>query len=74
MGRFDRLTDREIEVWSLMAEGKTDREIAEYLVISDKTASKHVHNILRKLGVSNRTEATALYWQRRLSQIQLQNT
>ena len=54
------LTAREMEVLALVAEGRTNREIASQLYISDKTASVHVSNILRKLAVSNRSEAAAL--------------
>ena len=54
------LTPREVEVLALVAEGQTNREIATRLYISDKTASVHVSNILRKLEVSNRGEAAAL--------------
>ena len=44
---------------ALVAEGRTNRQIAEALFISDKTASVHVSNILAKLGVANRAEAAA---------------
>ena len=44
----------------LVAEGHTNREIGDRLFISEKTASVHVSNIIRKLGVSNRGEAAAL--------------
>ncbi len=54
------LTPREGEVLSLVARGYTDREIAETLVISVKTASVHVSHILGKLGVPNRREAAAI--------------
>jgi DNA-binding CsgD family transcriptional regulator/tetratricopeptide (TPR) repeat protein len=54
------LTPREVEVLALVAEGHTNRDIAAELYISDKTASVHVSNILRKLEVSNRGEAAAL--------------
>ena len=51
------LTSREIEVLGRLAAGRSDRQIADELFISKKTASVHVSNILRKLGVSNRVEA-----------------
>jgi DNA-binding CsgD family transcriptional regulator/tetratricopeptide (TPR) repeat protein len=54
------LTPREAEVLSLLAEGLADREIAERLVISPKTASHHVAAILAKLGVHRRSEAIAV--------------
>lgn len=60
------LTDREHEVLGLMAKGLSNSEIAEHLVISIATAKFHVHGILTKLGVSSRTEAVALAWQRKL--------
>jgi len=54
-----RLTERELAVLGLLAEGKTNRQIGEQLFISAKTASVHVSRILGKLGVENRTEAAA---------------
>ncbi|MEO5873412.1 MAG: AAA family ATPase [Streptosporangiaceae bacterium] len=54
------LTSREQEVLRLVAEGRSNREIAELLFISPKTASVHVSNILGKLGVASRTEAAAV--------------
>jgi DNA-binding CsgD family transcriptional regulator len=54
------LTPREGEILSLVARGYTDREIAETLVISVKTASVHVSHILGKLGVPSRREAAAI--------------
>jgi DNA-binding CsgD family transcriptional regulator len=53
----DSLTARERQVLALVAEGLTNGQIAERLFISAKTASVHVSAILRKLGVSTRTEA-----------------
>lgn len=54
------LSAREREVLSLVAAGRTNREIAEKLVISPATAERHVHSILTKLGCANRTEASAV--------------
>ncbi|MEV4562798.1 AAA family ATPase [Nonomuraea sp. NPDC049419] len=53
------LTAREAEVLRLVAEGLTNREVAERLFIAQKTVSVHVSNILGKLGVSTRTQAAA---------------
>jgi non-specific serine/threonine protein kinase len=55
--RFD-LTDRELEVLRLLAQGKSDRDIGEELFISTRTAQTHVSHILAKLGVSSRSAAT----------------
>ncbi|MGW3286554.1 helix-turn-helix transcriptional regulator [Streptomyces sp. NPDC001002] len=54
------LTSRERDVLRLVSAGRTNRQIAEELFISPKTASVHVSNILGKLGVSGRGEAAAL--------------
>jgi DNA-binding CsgD family transcriptional regulator/tetratricopeptide (TPR) repeat protein len=54
------LTPREAEVLTLVARGYTNREIADALVISVKTASVHVSHILRKLDAPNRREAAAI--------------
>lgn len=54
------LTEREISVLKLLAKGYSDRRIAETLSISVRTVSTHVHSILGKLGLENRTQA-ALY-------------
>jgi DNA-binding CsgD family transcriptional regulator len=53
------LTPRELDVLALLGEGRTNRQIADALFISVKTASVHVSNILAKLGVANRGEAGA---------------
>lgn len=54
------LTEREIQVLRLVAAGRTNREVAERLYISPKTASVHVSNILRKVGATNRGEAAVV--------------
>jgi DNA-binding CsgD family transcriptional regulator len=54
------LTARELEVLALVAQGRTNRQIAEALYISVKTASVHVSNILMKLDAQNRGEAAAI--------------
>jgi DNA-binding CsgD family transcriptional regulator len=61
------LTRREAEVLVLLASGHTNRQIAQSMFISEKTASVHVTNILRKLGVTSRVEAGAV-GQRRLKE------
>jgi NarL family two-component system response regulator LiaR len=54
------LTEREVEVLSLVAQGLSNQEIAEKLVVSERTVRTHVSNILGKLHLANRTQA-ALY-------------
>ncbi|WTK91996.1 helix-turn-helix transcriptional regulator [Kribbella sp. NBC_01510] len=54
------LTAREREVLALLVAGRSNGEIAKELVISDKTASAHVSNILRKTGTASRMAAAAL--------------
>ncbi|MGO4757656.1 LuxR C-terminal-related transcriptional regulator, partial [Streptomyces sp. 2MCAF27] len=54
------LTKREQDVLRLVAAGRSNRQIAEELFISPKTASVHVSNILAKLGASGRGEAAAI--------------
>jgi DNA-binding CsgD family transcriptional regulator len=56
---FDGLTEREREVAALIVQGKSDREIAEQLVLSKRTVSTHVGNILNKLGFSSRSQIAA---------------
>ena len=52
------LTEREAEVLALVAAGRSNREIAEALVLSSKTVARHLSNIFAKLGVASRTQAT----------------
>jgi DNA-binding NarL/FixJ family response regulator len=56
----DSLTDREREVLVLVAQGLSNQQIADSLVISERTARTHVSNILGKLGVASRTQAALL--------------
>jgi len=60
------LTARELEVLRLVAAGKSNRDIAAELSISDHTARRHIQNIFAKLGVSSRAAATAFAYERGL--------
>ncbi len=53
------LTERELEVLQLVALGQTNREIANELVLSQRTVQRHISNLYAKIGVRNRSEATA---------------
>jgi NarL family two-component system response regulator LiaR len=56
------LSEREIEVLRLIAEGRSNTEIAERLVISEHTVKRHVSNILSKLHLADRTQAAVYAW------------
>lgn len=58
-GLVEALSEREMEVLRLVAAGRSNRQIAEQLVLSLGTVKSHVHNIYGKLGVGNRTQAVA---------------
>ena len=57
---LDTLTPREREILVLLAEGHANKQIAQRLVISERTARTHVSNILRKLGLPSRTQAALI--------------
>lgn len=57
--RAHELTPRELEVLRLAAQGRTNREIGEALVVSHRTVKRHMDNIFAKLTVSSRTAAAA---------------
>lgn len=59
---YNNLTEREREVLRLIAEGYANAEIAAHLVVSEKTVQSHVHNILSKLHVADRTQAAVYAW------------
>jgi len=60
---FTELTDREVEVLTLIARGHSNQKIAEELVISIGTVKGHVSNILSKLHLADRTQAAVYAWQ-----------
>jgi DNA-binding NarL/FixJ family response regulator len=63
---FTDLSDRELEVLRLIADGLSNAEIANKLVISEKTVKGHVSNILGKLHMMDRTQAAVYAWQQGL--------
>ncbi len=63
---FHELTERELEVLMLIAEGHNNATIAEKLVLSEKTVKGHVSNILGKLHMEDRTHAAVFAWQQGL--------
>ncbi|HET92140.1 MAG TPA: response regulator transcription factor [Chloroflexi bacterium] len=66
--RWGSLTAREREVLALVTDGKSNREIAETLVIGEHTVETHVGNLLGKLGVASRAEAVAWVWRHGLAE------
>lgn len=59
---FHELSDREMEVLKLIAEGLGNAEIAQRLYLSEKTVKSHVSNILGKLHLADRTQAAVYAW------------
>lgn len=72
-GPFDVLSDRELEVLAIVAEDKTDREIATRLAISERTVRAHVSRIIRKLGVASRVGAAVVFveWKVRVEPVEV---
>ncbi len=68
-GAFDALTARELEVLRLIADAKTNRGIADELVLAEKTVKTHVSNILQKLHLADRTQAAVYAIRKRLVDI-----
>jgi NarL family two-component system response regulator LiaR len=66
---LDQLTEREMEVLRLIAQGKSNKEIADTLVISEKTVKTHVSNLLSKLHLADRTQAAIYAFRQRLVSI-----
>ncbi|GCE51150.1 two-component system, NarL family, response regulator LiaR [Thermosporothrix hazakensis] len=66
---FVDLTERELDVLRLIAEGFSNTAIAEKLVISEKTVKGHVSNILNKLHIEDRTQAAVLAWRQGLMEL-----
>ncbi len=60
VGHVDALTPQEHEIFHLIRHGRTNREIAAEMAISDKTVKNYVSNVLAKLGVTRRAEAAAI--------------
>ena len=61
------LTQREVEVLRLVAGGKSNKAIADQLVLSENTVRRHLQNIFDKIHVSSRTAATAYAFQHQLA-------
>ena len=59
--RFTALSSRELQVLELVADGRANKEIAAQLSLSEFTVKRHIQNVLRKIGVRSRWEASASY-------------
>lgn len=59
---FHELSEREMEVLKLIAEGLSNADMAEKLVLSEKTVKGHVSNVLGKLHLADRTQAAVFAW------------
>jgi len=67
---WESLTDREMDVLNLIAKGRSNKEIAKQLTISEKTVKNHITNIFRKLQVEDRTQAVLFAIKNRLVELQ----
>jgi pimeloyl-ACP methyl ester carboxylesterase/DNA-binding CsgD family transcriptional regulator len=65
--RPDGLTERELEILTLLASGNSNDQIAKSLVISNRTVERHISNIYQKIGAHNRAEATAYAFRHHLA-------
>ena len=70
---FSALTDQEMRVLALLAEGKTNREIAQMLYLGEGTVRNYVSSILSKLGLANRAEAAAYAVQHKIKTFQAES-
>src|SRR4029079_10198534 len=66
-GRLNQLTKREIEILRLVAQGLSDAQVAERLVLSPRTVNAHLTSIYNKLGVNSRSAATRFAIERGLT-------
>jgi PAS domain S-box-containing protein len=64
-GRFDPLSERESEVLALVAQGLSNRQVAERLFVSENTVKFHLQNVFQRLAVANRTEASRWFLRQR---------
>lgn len=58
--QIPNLTEREKQIWALVSQGLTNKEIARSLNVSSRTVEFHLNNIFKKLGVSSRTSVALL--------------
>lgn len=68
-GTKDGLTNREVEVLTCVAEGKQNKNIANQLGLSEHTVKLHIHHVISKLGVNNRTEAAVWFLDKSRSEL-----
>jgi DNA-binding CsgD family transcriptional regulator len=69
MNCTNTLTQRENEVLARVSQGQQNKEIASALHIAVHTVEQHLKHIYQKLGISNRTQASIIYWRRENAQV-----